>query len=168
MIDWQHARNQGTMPVKDGKPDQAYRLDKQIGFILRKASQRHLAIFATGIGDLTPTQFAALAKLHECGPLSQIDLGRQTAMDAATIKGVIDRLRERGLVVTIADKRDRRRLIVDLTEAGRALFAARVDAARAITRATLEPLDAPEQQMLLALLARMAEGRENEPGNGGK
>jgi len=32
-------------------------LDDQIGFILRQATQRHAAIFASGIGgDLTPTQ----------------------------------------------------------------------------------------------------------------
>ena len=33
----------------------------QVGFILRKAHQRHVAIFASRIGDLTPPQFAALA-----------------------------------------------------------------------------------------------------------
>lgn len=143
--------------MTDGAPNGAYRLDEQIGFILRKANQRHLAIFAAGIGDLTPTQFAALAKLHECGPLSQIDLGRQTAMDAATIKGVIDRLRERSLVVSIADERDRRRLIVDLTPDGRSLFLERVCEAGAISQATLSPLDAGERQKLLELLGRIAD-----------
>ncbi|MFP1632581.1 MarR family winged helix-turn-helix transcriptional regulator [Zhengella sp. ZM62] len=141
------------LPVTDG----VYRLDEQIGFLLRKANQRHLAIFAAGIADLTPTQFAALAKLHECGPLSQIDLGRQTAMDAATIKGVIDRLRERGLVMSRADARDRRRLIVSLTDEGKSVFQDRVVRAAAISRETLAPLDKEERQVLLDLLVRIAE-----------
>ena len=44
-----------------------YILEEQIGFVLRKASQRHIAIFAKHISELTPPQFAALAKLAEVG-----------------------------------------------------------------------------------------------------
>ena len=40
-----------------------YRLQDQIGFLLRKAHQRHVSIFAAHMPDLTPPQFAALAKL---------------------------------------------------------------------------------------------------------
>ena len=72
---------------------QVYRLDEQVGFVLRQAQQRHTTLFSElMIEDLTPTQWAALAKLAERGPQSQNQLGRLTAMDAATIKGVIERL----------------------------------------------------------------------------
>ena len=48
--------------------DAAYRLDDQIGFILRRVAHRHAAIFAAGIDDeVTATQWAALAKLAEPG-----------------------------------------------------------------------------------------------------
>ena len=61
--------------------------------MLRLAQQRHTTIFASlMIEELTPTQWAAIAKLKEIGPSSQNLLGRLTAMDGATIKGVIDRL----------------------------------------------------------------------------
>ena len=60
--------------VKPSKP--AYILDEQIGFILRQVWQRHAAIFARDIGiNLTPTQWAALAKLNETGTCSQISSG---------------------------------------------------------------------------------------------
>lgn len=49
-----------------------YKLDDQIGFKLRVANQKHLEIFAHEMPDLTPRQFAVLAKLTEVGPLSQI------------------------------------------------------------------------------------------------
>jgi cobyrinic acid a,c-diamide synthase len=71
------------------KSDRPYVLDDQIGFVLRRVTQRHLAIFSDAIPEVTTTQFAALAKLAELGPLSQNHLGRVTAMDAATIKGVV-------------------------------------------------------------------------------
>src|ERR1700745_1400993 len=95
-------------PKRNFRPSRApYVLEEQIGFILRQVWQRHAAIFAAGIGaNLTPPQWAALAKLAETGPCSQNQLGRLTAMDVATIKGVIDRLTARGLTETSADPQD--------------------------------------------------------------
>ncbi|MFC3117565.1 MarR family winged helix-turn-helix transcriptional regulator [Jhaorihella thermophila] len=94
----------------DGTDD--YVLDEQVGFLMRRANQRHLAIFARSIPDLTPTQFAALARLCELERVSQNALGRATAMDAATIKGVVDRLRARGLVEVTPDEVDQRRVVL--------------------------------------------------------
>ena len=134
-----------------------YRLEDQVGFHLRRAGQRHAAIFATHMGeDLTPTQWAALVKLSEHGVLSQNLLGRETAMDGATIKGVVDRLVKRGLVATGPDPDDARRMRVSITEAGREAVGRGLEAANAITAETLEPLDPGEQRNLLDLLRRIA------------
>jgi MarR family transcriptional regulator, lower aerobic nicotinate degradation pathway regulator len=137
------------------KVSHSYRLDEQIGYVLRRVTQRHLAIFSEAIPEVTTTQFAVLARLAEVGPQSQNRLGRETAMDAATIKGVVDRLAKLGLVATSADPDDRRRLTVSLTEAGSTLFATRVETALVVSEETLAPLSAAEQTSLLALLARL-------------
>src|SRR5690606_25529367 len=71
-------------PVEDEAAEN-YRLQEQIGFVLRKAHQRHVAIFAARIADLTPPQFAALTKLDDVGETSQNQLGSLIAMDAATV-----------------------------------------------------------------------------------
>lgn len=139
----------------DSDAARAYCLDDQVGFLMRRANQRHLAIFAYDIPDLTPTQFAALAKLHELGNTTQNALGRATAMDAATIKGVVDRLRKRGLVRGSPDPSDQRRTCLELTAAGRALFAELAPRALDVTRHTLEPLSPEERKQFLALLARL-------------
>jgi DNA-binding MarR family transcriptional regulator len=133
-----------------------YVLDEQIGFILRQVWQRHAMIFAAEIGaNLTPTQWAALAKLAESGPCSQNQLGRLTAMDVATIKGVIDRLTARGLTETCADPEDGRRLRVSLTRAGQQLAEKMAPNALAISRETLAPLDSRERETLMALLSKL-------------
>lgn len=132
-----------------------YRLDEQVGFILRRAQQRHLSIFGEFIPDLTPTQFAALAKLCEIGPVSQNELGRQTAMDAATIKGVIDRMRKRGYVTTRRDGSDQRRIYLEPTTAGKAAYERWEAAAHRITEATLKPLTPKEQSVFLDLLKKL-------------
>lgn len=132
-----------------------YVLDDQIGFLLRRVTQRHLAIFARAIPEVTTTQFALLARLAELGPQSQNAIGRETAMDAVTVKGVVDRLVRQGLVATTPDPADRRRRIVALTPGGRTLFDRLAPLALRISALTLEPLDEAEAALLARLLARL-------------
>lgn len=140
---------------EDAAPDD-YVLDKQVGFLLRQVTQRHTGLFAERIGDgLTPMQWAVLSKLLEIGRTAQSALGRAVCMDAATVKGTVDRLEARALVARMPDGEDRRRLLVDLTEAGRAVTRRNLAAARAISEATLAPLEASERQALFGLLQRL-------------
>lgn len=133
-----------------------YRLQDQIGFILRKAHQRHVAIFASHIADLTPPQFAALAKLRDMGETSQNQLGMLIAMDAATVKGVIDRLAARGLVQLSKHEVDKRRLQVRLTDEGRRAVDDLVPLARQITEETMAPLTEKDAATLVSLLAKIS------------
>ena len=150
----------GDNPLKlvDAEPPPAedYRLQEQVGFALRKAHQRHVSIFAAHIGDLTPPQFAALAKLAKVGETSQSQLGSLIAMDAATVKGVIDRLKTRGFVDVTKHEADKRRLLVNLTAEGRAAIARLVPLAQKITAETLAPLSAKEAVALMRLLGKIA------------
>ena len=139
-------------------PAEDYVLEDQVGHLLRRAHQRHAAIFQSMVGDdqLTPLQFAAMAKLADLGEVSQNELGRRTAMDAATMHGVIKRLLARRLIDRRADAADRRRLVLSLTARGRAAFAAIARNGHTITEATLAPLSEAERRSFLALLRRLA------------
>src|SRR5215831_19928261 len=133
-----------------------YVLEEQVGFLMRVATQRHSAIFMSDMVDgLTPPQFAALAKLLEVGPCSQNHLGRLIYLDAATIKGVIDRLHLRGFVTALNDQKDRRRRAVALTDRGRQATEAAMLVAAEITAATLAPLTADEQRQIAKLLRKL-------------
>ena len=135
-------------PPADAAEHGRYLLDEQVGFLLRVAMQRHTSIFTTRmIEGLTQTQFAALAKLYEVGPCSQNQLGRLIYLDAATIKGVVDRLNVRGFVTALNDPKDRRRRAVALTERGRQVTAAAQLVAAEITAATLAPLSEDERAL---------------------
>jgi len=76
-------------------------------------------------------------------------------MDAATIKGVVDRLLARYLVVVSADPSDSRRLTIDLSDSGRDFVRRALPIATAITEETVSSLDAAERETLLGLLARI-------------
>jgi len=138
--------------VTDHRP---YRLEEQIGFKLRLANQRHLEIFTAEMPDLTPPQFAVMAKLAAEGTLSQNHLGRLVAMDAATTKGVVDRLLRKGFVETVPSPTDRRRLEISLTGAGRDYLARVLPVATRISERTARNLSARDLDRLLALLDKL-------------
>lgn len=141
-----------------------YRLQEQVGFLLRRAHQRHTAIFADRMpGALTPPQFSTLMKLAELGPQSQNLLGRRVALDAATVKGVVDRLAARGLVEVTPDPDDQRRVKVALTRAGEATVVNAVPVAAAISAETLAPLSMEERDELLGLLEVLSGDPPDQP-----
>lgn len=134
----------------------SYKLDEQVGYILRLASQRHSSIFQSHtLNKLTPTQYSALARIAEIGHCSQNHLGRLTSMDVATIKGVVDRLHKRGLVTLKPDPNDRRRTLITLSELAREQLDDLYKMGHTITEKTLAPLSASEQQQLLKLLVKI-------------
>jgi DNA-binding MarR family transcriptional regulator len=136
-----------------------YVVEDQVGHLLRRAHQRATAIFLAELGErfeITPTQYAALVKLHDLGEQSQNQLGRLTAMDPATIQGVIKRLEERSLIERSGDPGDKRRTTLRLSASGAKLVAAMIPSGLRISAVTLEPLDAEERTVFLALLRRLA------------
>lgn len=134
-----------------------YDIGDQVGFLLRRAHQRHAGLFAEGMAavELTPTQFNALVRTVELGAVAQNQLGRLTATDPATIQGVVRRLLARGLLACRPDPADRRATLLSATQAGRDLAARAVARARTVTDATLAPLSAAERDSFLHLLRRM-------------
>jgi DNA-binding MarR family transcriptional regulator len=135
----------------------AYVLEGQVGFLLRCAHQRATEDFNAIMGRfaVTPTQFAALAKLDELGSVSQNQLGRLTRMDPATVSGVVGRLIGRGLVRQSPDARDARLVLLALTPTGRAAVLEMKAAAAEVSRRTLQPLEPAEAEALLRALAKI-------------
>lgn len=135
----------------------AYALDDQVGFHLRRAQQRATEIFGQIMQDfaVTPTQFAAMARLDDLGSASQNHLGRLTAMDPATIFSVVGRLARRGWVRQDADPNDARLVMVSLTPEGAAAARAMKAIAAEVSRRTLAPLTPEEGSQFLALLRRL-------------
>ena len=138
-------------------PADSYRLEHQVGYWLRRAYQRHMAIFAGIMSDLdlTSMQFAALVKLHELKAVSQTELGRLTGMDRATISGVVARLKRRNLVLYKPDPLDKRSRIIALTPAGDTLLHEAMQRIGRVTEQTLEPIGSADRDSLRAILQKM-------------
>jgi DNA-binding MarR family transcriptional regulator len=134
-----------------------YRIEEQIGYLLRRSHQRATAIFQATIGDpnITPTQYSSMVKLNEYTELSQNLLGRLVGMDKATMQGVVRRLKERRLVDSRPDPGDARRTLLSLTVEGQRLVTKLLINGPAVSRETLKPLTPQEQRQLLELLAKI-------------
>lgn len=144
-------------PASDIATDLEYVLEAQVGYLLRLASQRHATIFQKhAIEQLTATQFTTLIRVSEQGEVSQNRLGRMAAMDVATIKGVVDRLRSKELMQSTPDLVDKRRSVISLTAKGRALIDDLKAMGLLITEETLSPLTQQERQTLISLLRKIS------------
>ena len=132
-------------------------LEHQVGYLLRCAHQHATEVFNSVMAPfaVTPTQFAALAKIDDLGSVSQNRLGRLTAMDPATISGVVGRLIARGFVRQSPDRNDARLLRLALTPAGRSATAEMKAVAAKVSQRTLAPLRPEQCEALLRALAQI-------------
>ena len=145
----------------DQTPDStvAYDFSEQVGHLLRKAYQRNMAIFQQNIGDsqLTAVQFITLCAVHDHGPSSLSELIKATAVDQATIRGIVERLQGRGLITLEPAAHDRRKVIVSLTEAGQQLVRDTQPSAARVSELTLGKLNPAERVAILYLLRKMVD-----------
>jgi MarR family transcriptional regulator, lower aerobic nicotinate degradation pathway regulator len=154
-----HANEQRRPGATVCAPAEAYVLEDQVGFLLRCAHQRASETFNAIMGrfGVTPRQFAALAKLDDLGSVSQNQLGRLTAMDPATISGVVARLVARGLVAQAADPRDGRLVALRLTAAGAEAIRAMKAVAAEVSQRTLAALSEEEARAFLKALSTIGQ-----------
>ena len=134
-----------------------YVLEEQVGFLLRCAHQSATEDFNAVMGRfaVTPTQFAALAKLDDLGSVSQNQLGRLTRMDPATISGVVGRLIGRGFVRQSPHAHDARLVLLALTPPGRTAVREMKAIAAEVSQRTLGRLSPTEADALLTALGKI-------------
>ena len=124
-------------------------------------ARRQEAVF--GRFGLSRGEVGALSALRIAGPpyqLSPTHLGRGLMLSSAGVTSRIDRLESRGLVRRLADRHDRRGVIVELTSEGLAVVDAAVAANSASDRQLLERLDPDEIVTLERLLRKVLAGLE--------
>ncbi|TGD95898.1 MarR family winged helix-turn-helix transcriptional regulator [Methylobacterium nonmethylotrophicum] len=144
-------------PEVDPEALRTYRVEEQIGYLIRRAHQRASSIFEAVMRDfsVTPVQFAVMTKLHDLGPTSQNQVGRLVGVDPATMFGVARRLTARGLVRTTADEADARLVLLALTDEGVRVIEAMKSRGAEVTARTLAPLSPDEAAELIRLIARL-------------
>jgi DNA-binding MarR family transcriptional regulator len=105
--------------------------------------------------QLSVTEWRVIAVLGRFPGLSANEVAERTAMDKVAVSRAVARLLESGRLQRDLHDADRRRSVLELSEAGYAIFDAVVPLALAYERALLEALEPEERQTLLALMDKL-------------
>ncbi|MEQ8693313.1 MAG: MarR family transcriptional regulator [Pseudomonadales bacterium] len=126
------------------------------GFLVRRAKQKTTALFIERCSEfgMTPPQYAVMRILKARPGLDQSEIANLAEMDDATIGGILERLRKRGLTVR---RREGRRHITLLTDAGADMLNDLASVVAEVQREILSPLTEREQRQLKRLLSKMTE-----------
>lgn len=135
-----------------------YDFSQQIGHLLRRAYQRHVAIFQQTVPEsqLTAAQFVVLCAVHDHPGCEVTDVVRATAIDEASVRGIVERLKWRELLTVAHEPGDTRHMRLTLTAAGVALHQQTVPHAHEISEQTFGAMSADERKTLVALLRKMS------------
>ena len=128
----------------------------QIGWL---GQRQFTQLLAEDRFDLTIPQFHTLMHLNHCPEMCKMsDLAKATHQSAASLTGVVDRLLEKRLVARVRSQRDRRQVVVTVTEGGRALLVEIKRARRAEMQVALQHIPPSQINELLRLLEAVLEG----------
>lgn len=145
-----------AVPADDVGERLSLYLPEHMGFLVRRAQQVHLAVWAEEVGPgLSNVQFGVLNVLRRTGGASQRELGDALDLDRSTVAGLVARLEARGLVERARAEADRRRNVVRLTEAGAAELRRLVPQAAQVDASLTAGLTEEETVTLRRLLTRI-------------
>lgn len=130
------------------------------GFLLRRAQQRHTALFAEHVGEgLTGSQFAVLTALHHCPGISHRTLRGMIAIDRTTVTGIVERLTAKGWVARERDPDDARKFRLALTPLAEGTYAATAERVAVVQKQLVAPLGSSARERVQSLLRRVAFAR---------
>jgi MarR family transcriptional regulator, organic hydroperoxide resistance regulator len=103
--------------------DDPLRLDRQVCFALAVANRSVLAVYRPLLEPLglTHPQYLVMLALWGEAPMSVKAVAEAIQLDSATLSPLLKRLESAGLITRRRDPHDERTLLIDLTDAGRAL-----------------------------------------------
>jgi DNA-binding MarR family transcriptional regulator len=132
------------------------------GLLLARLGQEATARFRRSVRPLNlgAQQFIVLKQLQALGPCSQGQLADALGIDYSNLASVTGELYRRELIERNRDEADRRRYVVELTQAGLQLLADADNAVGAGEEDMLSVLGDAERDQLWELLRRIADSLE--------
>ena len=142
------------MPTRHDNPEA---LSKFTGSLVRRAQQRHVAVWLSEVStEITSVQYAALEILQKTPGINQRQLGDELDVDRSTIADLVARMVRNDLIERSDDPVDKRSYVLFLTSEGKKYLATlrpRVEEVERILTARLTERECLElRRLLLALL----------------
>lgn len=144
-------------PRRAARGSRAIDLTEEIGGLIARSRRLVFAVASRRLDASGESIHAwrVLAHLTREGAMAQCDLAMALGQHPAWVSRLVDELEEEGVVRRRRDARDRRKLRVEVTLAGRARYEARRPEVNEAVEHVLQPLDRGEREALRALLAKL-------------
>lgn len=123
--------------------------------VLTNRISRGLAALYSERFDISVTEWRVIAVLGRYPGLSANNVAERTAMDKVAVSRAVARLLERDLLLREMHDSDRRRSVLELSEAGYAVYDVVVPLALDYQRSVLAPLDETERAQFAQLMAKL-------------
>ncbi|MFI0409357.1 MarR family winged helix-turn-helix transcriptional regulator [Actinomadura sp. 3N508] len=139
----------------DGSPTLPPNFAGSIGFLLNKAGQLLTAQFEAELAPygLSARSWGVLRFIEVNGAQSQQHISEQLRIDRSTMVNLVDDLEQRGYVVRLRDRQDRRRYAVTLTEYGTRQLRGGLDAVEEVVTARfLKDVSEQDRERLVSIL----------------
>jgi MarR family transcriptional regulator, organic hydroperoxide resistance regulator len=126
------------MPRTTAPTDSWLHLDRQLCFALYAASQAMTALYRPLLAPLglTYPQYLVMLVLWQDDGLAVSQLGQRLGLDSGTLTPLLKRMEQAGLLLRTRDTTDERRVLLELSAAGRALKARALAVPPAVAQAS--------------------------------
>jgi len=124
--------------------------------LLSKVSRAGTRFWKQAVSEygITPVQAKVLTFLRDLENPTSAELGEETALDSATLTGILDRLESMDLLLRTPHRADRRAITVNLTDKGQEMAEALFEKVGPANEAFLKNLSPEETMMLKGILKR--------------
>jgi len=112
---------------------------RQGGFLIAKIHQLSQRIFArilrdANLTELNPAQGRIMFVLWRMDKISIHELSKRTLLSKSTLTSMLDRLEQAGFIKRVSSKKDRREILIQLTEKNKLLQEKYVDVSKNMTK----------------------------------
>jgi len=112
---------------------------RQGGFLIAKIHQLSQRIFArilrdANLTELNPAQGRIMFVLWRMDNISIHELSKRTLLSKSTLTSMLDRLEQAGFIKRVSSKKDRREILIQLTEKNKLLQEKYVDVSKNMTK----------------------------------
>ena len=136
----------------------SFSLQDAPGHLIRLCQQRAVDLFSEEVGEdgPNPRQFAVLVNVLKTPGMSQTALVEASGIDRSTLTEVLRRMIARDLISKSRTAADLRANALFITDRGRDMLAAALDAAERAQDRILSPLSGEERETAMRILAKLS------------
>lgn len=144
----------------------SHRPDPHLGYLLKHAQLRFFELGSVALAPLgiNGREAAVLRAIDPGRPISQGEIARAMNVDRTTMVALIDDLQLKGLVQRRPDVDDRRKNVVELTDAGHRVVGQAAEASEQAEREFLDPLSAADAAQFKKTLRALLNDAERPDG----